>query len=87
MWGARSAYGRTALVTASDRDFAEAIAVHLGIFDEVHGSDGKLNLKGSHKGQFLEERFGSKGFAYMGDAKADLPVWKRPAGCALTVPA
>jgi 4-hydroxybenzoate polyprenyltransferase/phosphoserine phosphatase len=75
----RGSGGRTALVTASDRDFAEAIAVHLGIFDEVHGSDGKLNLKGSHKGQFLEERFGSKGFAYMGDAKADLPVWKRAA--------
>ena len=75
----RDSGGRTALVTASDRDFAEAIAAHLGIFDEVHGSDGKLNLKGDHKAQFLEERFGSKGFAYMGDAKADLPVWKRAA--------
>lgn len=75
----RASGGRTALVTASDRDFAHAIAEHLGIFDEVHGSDGKLNLKGEHKGQFLEERFGSKGFAYMGDAKADLPVWKRAA--------
>ena len=75
----RDSGGRTALVTASDRDFAEAIAAHLGIFDEVHGSDGKLNLKGDHKGSFLEERFGSKGFAYMGDAKADLPVWKRAA--------
>lgn len=69
--------GRTALVTASDRDFAEAIAAHLRIFDEVHGSDGKLNLKGERKGQFLEERFGRKGFAYMGDAAADLPVWRR----------
>jgi 4-hydroxybenzoate polyprenyltransferase len=75
----RASGGRTALVTASDRDFADAIAEHLGIFDEVHGSDGKLNLKGERKGQFLEERFGSKGFAYMGDAKADLPVWKRAA--------
>lgn len=75
----RESGGRTALVTASDRDFAETIAAYLGIFDEVHGSDGKLNLKGDRKGQFLEERFGSKGFAYMGDAKADLPVWKRAA--------
>lgn len=75
----RASGGRTALVTASDRDFADAIAEHLGIFDEVHGSDGNLNLKGECKGQFLEERFGSKGFAYMGDAKADLPVWKRSA--------
>lgn len=75
----RKSGGRTALVTASDRDFAEAIAAHLNIFDEVHGSDGSLNLKGEHKGEFLEDRFGAKGFAYMGDAKADLPVWKRAA--------
>ncbi len=75
----RESGARTALVTASDREFAVAIASHLGIFDEVYGSDGKLNLKGERKGQFLEERFGPKGFAYMGDAKADLPVWKRAA--------
>lgn len=75
----RDAGGRTALVTASDREFAEAVAAHLGLFDEVHGSDGKINLKGERKGQFLEERFGLMGFAYMGDAMADLPVWKRAA--------
>lgn len=75
----RKSGGRTALVTASDQGFAESIAQHLGIFDEVHGSDGKLNLKGERKGEFLEERFGPRGFAYMGDAMADLPVWKRAA--------
>lgn len=75
----RQSGGRTALVTASDHGYAKAIADHLGIFDEVHGSDGKLNLKGDQKGQFLEERFGLKGFSYMGDALADLPVWKRAA--------
>lgn len=71
--------GRTALVTASDQNLAEAVARHLGIFDEVHGSDGRLNLKGEHKAQFLEDRFGHHGFAYMGDATADLPVWRRSA--------
>lgn len=75
----RASGGRTALVTASDGDFADAIAGYLGIFDEAYGSDSKMNLKGERKGQFLEERFGSKGFAYMGDARADLPVWKRAA--------
>lgn len=75
----RASGGRTALITASDHDFAQAIAAHLGIFDEVHGSDGKQNLKGERKGEFLEERFGAKGFAYMGDATADLLVWKRAA--------
>ncbi|MFB9150834.1 UbiA family prenyltransferase [Roseovarius ramblicola] len=80
----RRSGGRTALVTASDRVLAEAIATHLGIFDEVHGSDGHRNLKGERKGRFLEERFGSGGFAYMGDSTADLPVWAR-AGRAITV--
>jgi 4-hydroxybenzoate polyprenyltransferase/phosphoserine phosphatase len=75
----RACGGSTALVTASDSAFANAIAAHLSIFDEVHGSDGQLNLKGERKGQFLEERFGSKGFVYMGDARADLSIWKRAA--------
>lgn len=75
----RKAGGRTTLVTASDQAFAQEIADHLGIFDEVHGSDGSQNLKGEKKGAFLEQRFGKKGFAYMGDASADLPVWQRAA--------
>ena len=75
----RQSGGKTALVTASDRNFAEAIAAHLGVFDEVHGSDGALNLKGEQKAHFLEERFGLKGFTYMGDAAADLPIWARAA--------
>ncbi|PQO21918.1 UbiA family prenyltransferase [Rhodobacteraceae bacterium WD3A24] len=75
----RKSGGYTALVTASDQAFAEMVADHLGIFDEVHGSNGKLNLKGERKGRFLEERFGPKGFAYIGDSAADLPVWKRAA--------
>ena len=75
----RGAGGRTALVTASDHELAAAIGAHLGVFDEVHGSDGRSNLKGERKGRFLEDRFGREGFAYMGDAAADLPVWKRAA--------
>ena len=76
--------GRTALVTASDAALAEAVAAHLGIFDEVHGSDGARNLKGENKARFLEDRFGKAGFAYMGDAAADLAIWKR-ASKAITV--
>ena len=75
----RSSGGRTALATASNQSFADKIAKHLGIFDEVYGSDGQRNLKGEEKGQFLEAQFGFKCFAYMGDTKADLKVWKRAA--------
>ena len=71
----REAGGRTALVTASDAELARTIAAHLGLFDEVHGSDGSYNLKGPNKADFLRDRFGAAGYAYMGDAAADLPVW------------
>src|SRR4030088_1815684 len=48
------ASGRSiALITAADRELAEAIASYLGLFDEVHASDGKLNLKGTSKAAFL----------------------------------
>lgn len=71
----RASGGRTALVTASDQQLAERVAAHLGLFDEVHGSGGKLNLKGPEKAAFLGERFSREGFDYIGDSRADLPVW------------
>lgn len=71
--------GQTALVTASDQSIADQIAAHLDLFDEVHGSTGTENLKGPVKADFLQDRFGAGGFAYMGDSPADLPVWRRAA--------
>lgn len=75
----RRSGGRAALVTASDQLLADAVAEHLGIFDEVHGSDGALNLKGKRKAEFLEARFGRRAFVYVGDSTADLAVWARSA--------
>ncbi|ALG91805.1 prenyltransferase [Actibacterium sp. EMB200-NS6] len=80
----REGGGRTVLVTASNQDIAQQIAAHLGLFDEVHGSDNTRNLKGRHKAAFLTERFGDGGFDYMGDSPADLAVWKH-AGRAIAV--
>ncbi|MBY6118283.1 UbiA family prenyltransferase [Mameliella alba] len=71
--------GRSALVTASDQSLADAIAGHLGVFDEVHGSDGTRNLKGKAKAAFLADRFGAAQYVYMGDSSADLPVWEQAA--------
>lgn len=69
--------GRAALVTAGDQTLARLVAAHLGLFDEVHGSDGVLNLKGTAKAEFLGRRFAETGYAYMGDAWSDLPVWAK----------
>lgn len=67
------------LATATNRSVAEAIARHLGLFDEVIASDDRRNLKGPAKAQALVERFGERGFAYAGNDAADLPVWRRAA--------
>lgn len=63
------------LVTASDREPAQIIADHLGLFSEILTSDGSRNLSGSHKKALLISRYGDKGFDYVGNSRADLPVW------------
>jgi len=71
---------RIALVTAADRELAEAIASHLGLFDEVHASDGKVNLKGANKAAFLAQHFAQTGFDYVGDSSDDIEVWRNAGG-------
>ena len=74
---AEKARGRKlVLATASDRRLAQAVADHLGLFDEVMASDADGNLKGRAKLAALERRFGRGGFAYLGDSAADLPIWE-----------
>lgn len=75
----QAAGGTAALVTASDQDLADKIAAHLGIFNEVFGSDGAQNLKGRNKARFLCDRYGVKAYAYMGDSAADIHVWETAA--------
>lgn len=67
------------LCTASDRKYAEAVAAHLGIFDDVMASDGTTNLSSSRKAAALVERYGSKGFDYAGNHHDDLAVWREAA--------
>lgn len=72
---ARAEGRRTALVSAADARQVAAVAEATGLFDEAHGTTGGENLKGAAKAAFLTERFGEKGFDYIGDARADLAVW------------
>jgi 4-hydroxybenzoate polyprenyltransferase/phosphoserine phosphatase len=71
---------RIALVTAADRELAESIADYLGLFDEVHASDGQVNLKGASKAAFLAQHFGKSGFEYVGDSADDVEVWRNARG-------
>lgn len=83
---ARAAGRPVVLVTAADGEVANAVAAHLGLFDEVHASDGNTNLKGAAKADFLVERFGTGAFDYAGDATADLPVWQAAARAYVVMP-
>src|SRR5271166_4736227 len=71
---------RIALVTAADRKLADTISGYLGLFDEVHASDGNLNLKGADKAAFLTQHFAQVGFEYVGDSAADVEVWRKACG-------
>jgi 4-hydroxybenzoate polyprenyltransferase len=74
----RSAGGRVILATASHRKYAEPIAAHLGCFDEVIATDCGRNLKGKMKLAAIREsqqRMGAESFDYIGDCKADLPIF------------
>jgi 4-hydroxybenzoate polyprenyltransferase/phosphoserine phosphatase len=68
---------KVVLATGAHRRIAEAVAEHLGLFDEVlsTGDDG-ANLVGPAKANRLKERFGAEGFDYVGDSSADIEVWK-----------
>jgi 4-hydroxybenzoate polyprenyltransferase len=73
----RAAGRQIVLATASDRTIAEAVASHLGVFDEVLASDGSTNLAGHDKAEALARRYGHGGFDYAGNSTADLKVWRR----------
>jgi 4-hydroxybenzoate polyprenyltransferase len=64
------------LATASDLKMAEPVARHIGLFDEVMASDGKINLRDNAKLAALTARFGERGFDYAGNSSVDLDVWK-----------
>ena len=63
------------LATASDKRIANAVANHLGIFNEVFGTE-SINLSSRNKRVAIVQRFGEKGYEYIGNSSADLAVWK-----------
>jgi phosphoserine phosphatase len=63
------------LATAADQRIANAVARHVGLFDAVLASDGRVNLKGAIKRERLVAEFGARGFDYIGNGRADRAVW------------
>lgn len=74
---ARAAGRPIVLATAAAPQIAQAVADHLGVFDRVVSSDATTNLSARAKAARLVELFGAGGFDYVGDSRADLPVWEQ----------
>ena len=64
------------LATASHRSYAEQVARHLGIFDDVIATQAEINLKSRHKLAAILEATGDAEFTYAGDSSADRPIWE-----------
>ena len=71
---------RLVLSTAADEQYARAVAEHVGLFHDVIASDGTCNLSGTAKAAKLVERYGGRGFSYIGNGWADVPVWHAAGG-------
>ena len=72
---------KVCLATAADTRIAKAVADHLKMFDLVLGSDATRNLKSKSKLREIVTHIGSAKFAYLGNHKADIEIWKASEYC------
>jgi hypothetical protein len=72
-----AAAGRSlVLATGADRLVAAAVGDHLGLFDAVLASDGVVNLTGRAKLEAIRRMIGDRPFAYAGNERKDLAIWR-----------
>jgi 4-hydroxybenzoate polyprenyltransferase/phosphoserine phosphatase len=67
------------LATGSHRELAGDVARHLGLFDDVLATDGRINLIGSNKLDAIVGYCAERGhatFGYIGDSSSDVVIWK-----------
>jgi 4-hydroxybenzoate polyprenyltransferase len=67
---------RVILATASHAQPAEAVAKHLGLFDDVIATTDGPNLGGANKVTAIRALIGEDEFDYIGDRSADIPIWQ-----------
>jgi 4-hydroxybenzoate polyprenyltransferase len=63
------------LATGSHKIYADQIANHLQLFDRVLATEAGTNLSAHNKRDMLVQEYGEQGFDYVGNSRADLPVW------------
>jgi 4-hydroxybenzoate polyprenyltransferase/phosphoserine phosphatase len=62
------------LATGAQRRLAEQVAAHTQAFDLVLATD-SINLTSHNKAARLAALYGAQGYDYIGNSRADLPVW------------
>ncbi len=82
----KAAGRRLVLATASDKKYADAVAEHLSIFDDVIASDGSTNLSGQWKLDAIKATLNNASFEYAGNAPVDAKIWQQAAGAVVVNP-
>lgn len=75
----RRSGSRVVLATAGHRSWAEAVAAHLSLFDDILASDGVTNLKGNYKLDAIQAWCGkndAETWGYVGDSVSDIEIWR-----------
>ncbi|KAA0576933.1 UbiA family prenyltransferase [Azospirillum sp. B21] len=67
---------RLVLATAAHHRYADAIARHLGLFDQVLASSDTVNLKSERKLEAIRAQVPFGAFDYIGNDEADYAVWR-----------
>ncbi|MEX3967956.1 UbiA family prenyltransferase [Paraburkholderia sp. EG286B] len=75
------------LATASHERYANAIADHLGLFDQTFATADGVNLSSQRKRDRLVAEFGEKNFDYAGNSHDDIAVWQSAARAYVVNPA
>lgn len=64
------------LATAAHRLVGEAVVAHLGLFDALVATDSNANVKGKTKSAHIRKVLNCNEFDYIGDHRADLPIFE-----------
>ena len=73
---ARAAGRKIVLATATHRLYADKVAAHLQLFDEVIATEDGVNLSAQRKRDRLVDEYGREGFDYVGNSQDDIVVWE-----------
>lgn len=80
------AAGRMLVLVGSEGRITRSVADHLGLFDCVVAGDAAVDCNGMGKLAAIRERFGRRGFAYLGQSSEDLAIWKVAAEAYVAAP-